>query len=99
MASVVAIASVSTAFAYIVYFRVLRRRGRDQRRAGHPARPGDLGAARRGFLERAAGGPVHFVGFALIALGLALIDGSARPSQRNSTARALTPHARERALS
>jgi drug/metabolite transporter (DMT)-like permease len=74
MASVVAIASVSTAFAYIVYFRILAGAGATNVvlvTLLAPVTSVLLGAA---FLsERLA--PVHFVGFALIALGLALIDG------------------------
>jgi len=74
VASILAIASACTAFAYIVYFRILAGAGATNVVLVTllvPATSVLLGAA---FLsERLA--PSHFAGFALIALGLALIDG------------------------
>ena len=74
IASVLGIASASTAFAYIVYFRILAGAGATNVVLVTllvPVTSVLLGAA---FLdERLAAS--HFAGFALIALGLALIDG------------------------
>jgi drug/metabolite transporter (DMT)-like permease len=74
IASVVAIAAVSTAFAYIVYFRILAGAGATNVvlvTLLAPVTSVLLGAAFLG--ERLA--MSDFVGVALIALGLALIDG------------------------
>jgi hypothetical protein len=58
--AVIAIASLSTALAYVVYFRILAgagaRRRRDQCRAGDPAGAGDLDPAWSDDPRRAAGG-------------------------------------------
>ena len=77
IAAVLAIASLSTALAYIVYFRILAGAGRDQRASRDPARSRDVGL-RSGRWCSASGWPARqFLGYALIALGLAFIDGRA----------------------
>ena len=74
IAAVIAIASLSTALAYIVYFRILAGAGATNVvlvTLLAPATSILLGAAILG--ERLAAR--HFVGLALIAVGLAFIDG------------------------
>ncbi len=75
-AAVLALASLSTAFAYIVYFRILAGAGATNVLLVTllaPATSIALGAASLG--ERLP--PAAFFGLALIACGLALIDGRA----------------------
>ena len=76
--AVLGLASLSTALAYIVYFRILAGAGATNVMLVTLLAPATsilLGALRLG--ERLA--PRHFFGLALIAIGLALIDG--RPVQ------------------
>ncbi len=83
--AVVAIASLSTALAYIVYFRILAGAGATNVvlvTLLAPATSILLGAAILG--ERLAAR--HFVGLALIAVGLAFIDGRL-PSALHARAR------------
>ena len=74
MGKMILVASLSTALAYIVYFRILAGAGATNVvlvTLLAPATSILLGAAILG--ERLA--PRHFVGLALIAIGLAFIDG------------------------
>jgi uncharacterized membrane protein len=76
IASVLAIASLSTALAYVVYFRILAGAGATNVQLVTllvPATSVALGAALLG--ERLA--PRQLLGYALIAAGLAFIDGRA----------------------
>ncbi|MBK9081179.1 MAG: DMT family transporter [Rhizobiales bacterium] len=76
LAAIVALATVSTAFAYILYFRILARAGASNLLLVTlliPVSAIGLGVGLLG--ERL--GPEHLVGLAAIALGLALIDGRA----------------------
>lgn len=75
--AVVGLALLSTALAYLIYFRILARAGATNLSIVTfmiPVSAIALGAAVLG--ERLA--PIHFAGMALIGLGLALVDGRLR---------------------
>ena len=83
--AVAGLALLSTALAYVLYFRILARAGATNLLIVTfliPASAIVLGAAVLG--ERLA--PIHFAGMALIGLGLGLIDGRWRRSRSGRTA-------------
>src|SRR5271163_1724234 len=90
IAAVVAIAALSTALAYIVYFRILAGAGATNVVLVTLLAPASsilLGALFLG--ERLA--PRHFLGLAIIAIGLGLIDGRLARTIEQRLARRLTP--------
>ena len=73
-AALLGLAAISTAFAYLIYYRILAHCGRGQPDAGDVPRAGVGDRPRRPVPRRAAGAN-HFLGMGVIGLGLAAIDG------------------------
>lgn len=76
LAAILALATISTAFAYILYFRILARAGASNLLLVTLLIPVSAIALGVGLLGERLG-PEHALGLAAIALGLALIDGRA----------------------
>ena len=73
--AIIALALFCTAFGYVLYFRLIDYVRRDQRPAGHPAGAAGRDPARRAVPQRDRWPRRTSPASALIALGLAAIDG------------------------